>query len=111
MKAIFSEMARDNFRHSNFTAMLRNKFHLRFKPGALSETLDNYLKENRHLAEAALNADRLIVVYTLLTHKADFDLTYDNLFYLINRVEMMDFDLISMEPDDTRQMLDKFLNS
>ena len=111
MKGIFADLARQNFAHSNYTAMLRNKFHLRFTSPALSETLDNYLKENRHLAEAALNADRLIVVYTMLTHKADFDLTFDNLFYLINRIEMMDPDVMAMEPEDTRLMLDTFLNS
>lgn len=111
MKGIFADLARQNFSHSNYTAMLRNKFHLRFTSPALSETLNNYLKENRYLAEAALNADRLIVVYTMLTHKADFDITFDNLFYLINRIEMMDPDVMAMEPEDTKLMLDTFLNS
>ena len=111
MRAIFSEMARHNFMHSNYTAMLRNKFHLRFKSESLSENLTAHLNANRHLAEAALNADRLIVIYTLLIHKGDFDLTFDNLFYLINRIEMMDVDLLAMEPADTRAMLDAFLNS
>ena len=111
MKAIFADMARHNFRHSNYTAMLRNKFHLRFKPGALSEGLDSYLNDNRDIAEAILNADRLIVVYTLLTHKAAFDLTYDNMLFLINRIEMMDFDLMALESEETKLMLDAFLNS
>ena len=111
MKAIFADMARQNFIHSNYTAMLRNKFHLKFKSEALSEKLDSFLKENRHLAEAALNVDRLIVVYTLLTHKEDFDLTFDNLLFLINRIEMMDADLMAIEPEDTKQMLNTFLNS
>ena len=111
MKSIFADLARQNFSHSNYTAMLRNKFHLRFRSEALSESLENYLHDNRHLAEAALNVDRLIVVYTLLTHKADFALTYDNLLFLINRIEMMDADLMAMEPAPTRQMLNSFLNS
>ena len=111
MKSIFADLARQNFSHSNYTAMLRNKFHLRFRSEALSESLENYLHDNRHLAEAALNVDRLIVVYTLLTHKADFDLTYDNLLFLINRIEMMDADLMAMEPTPTKQMLNSFLNS
>ena len=111
MRAIFSEIARHNYMHSNFTAMLRNKFHLRFKSGSLSEGLNAHLLKNRHLAEGALNVDRLIVIYTLLTHKADFDLTYDNLFFLINRIEMMDMDMMAMEPEDTRQMITAFLNS
>ena len=111
MKAIFADLARHNFSHSNYTAMLRNKFHLKVKAESLSESLTSYLNSNRNIAESALNVDRLIVIYTLLTHKADFDLTYDNLFFLINRIEMMDFNLIEMEPEDTKQMLDAFLNS
>lgn len=111
MKAIFADMARHNFHHSDYTAMLRNKFHLRFKSESLSESLNNYLIGKKHLAEAALNVDRLIVICTLLTHKADFDLTYDNLFYLINRIEMMDPAIVAMEPEASRLMLEAFLNS
>ena len=111
MRAIFAEMARHNFMHSNFSAMLRNKFHLRFKQEALSEGLADYLHKNRHHAEAVLNVDRLIVIYTLLTHKGDFNLTYDNLFFLINRIEMMDLEIMAMEPEETKLMLNAFLNS
>lgn len=111
MKSIFADLARHNFRQSDYTAMLRNKFHLRFQPGTLSDTIVDYLNGNRNIAEAALNVDRLIVIYTLLTHKKDFELTYDNLFFLINRIEMMDIDLMSLEPAETKQMLDDFLNS
>ena len=111
MKALFADMARHNFRHANYTAMLRNKFHLKFRSESLSEYLIDYLKTERHLAEAALNADRLIVVYTILSHKADFNLTYDNLLFLINRIEMMDAGLMAMEPEDTKLMIDAFLNS
>ena len=111
MKSLFADMARHNFRHANYTAMLRNKFHLKFKSEALSESLNDYLNEHRQLAEDVLNADRLIVVYTLLTHKADFSLTYDNLLFLINRIEMMDLDLMAMEPEETKLMLNTFLNS
>ena len=111
MKSIFADMARHNFSHSNYTAMLRNKFHLSFKSSGLSDQLEKYLKDNRNISESVLNADRLIVVYTLLTHKADFNLTYDNLLFLINRIEMMDFDLMAMEPEETKQMLTTFLNS
>ena len=110
MRALFTEMARQNFRHSNYTAMLRNKFHLRFRSESLSTWLDDYLKQNKQLAEAVLNVDRLIVIYTLLSHKEDFDLTYDNLLFLINRIEMMDSELIAMEPENAKRMLDDFLN-
>ena len=111
MKSIFADLARQNFMHSNYTAMLRNKFHLRFRSEALSESMETYLKSNRQLAEAILNVDRLIVVYTMLTHKGVFNLTFDNLVFLINRIEMMDAELMAIEPANTKQMLDAFLNS
>ena len=111
MKSIFSEMARHNFLHHNYTAMLRNKFHLRFQSEKLSDNLDQYLQANPHIAEAALNTDRLILICTLLSHESDFLLTYDNLFYLINRIEMMDPELLAMEPEDTAKMINTFLES
>ena len=43
MKSIFSEMARHNFSHSDYTAMLRNKFRLKFKSEQLSERIDSFL--------------------------------------------------------------------
>ena len=91
--------------------MLRNKFRLKIRTESLSPELETYLKKNMHLAEAALNADRLIVLYTLLTHNSRFDLTYDNLLFLINRIEMMDFDLMGLEPAETTEMITTFLNS
>ena len=111
MKSIFSDMARQNFNHSNYTAMLRNKFHLRFASDSLSEELHDYLKSNRDLAEAALNSDRMIIVYTMLRRKGTFDLTFDNLLFLINRIEMMDPGLRSMEPEATARMINAFLKS
>ena len=69
-----------------FAEMLRNKFRLKFKSDKLSATLNDYLKANFHL-------------------------TYDNIFFLINRIEMMDPDLMAMEPEDTKLMLNTFLNS
>ena len=84
---------------------------MRFKQESLSENLIGYLNKNRHHAEAALNVDRLIVIYTLLIHKGDFDLTYDILFFLINRIEMMDMEIMALEPEETKLMINAFLNS
>lgn len=111
MKALFNEMSRHNFLHSDYTAMLRNKMRLKFRSEGLSPELCAYLKKNPRIAEALLNADRLIIIYTLLSHKGDFDLTYDNLLLLINRIEMMDPGLMALESGQKCGMLDVFLNS
>jgi ppGpp synthetase/RelA/SpoT-type nucleotidyltranferase len=111
MRAIFSEMARHNFQHSDFTAMMRNKFHLKFRDHSISPELGAFLKSRRQLAEDVLNADRLIVVLSLLSHKGRFSLTYDNLLFLINRIEMMDPEMKKREPEDIKAMLDAYLRS
>ena len=111
MRAIFSEMARHNFQHSDFTAMMRNKFHLKFRDHSISSELGAFLKSRRQLAEDVLNADRLIVVFSLLSHKGRFSLTYDNLLFLINRIEMMDPEMKKREPEDIKAMLDAYLRS
>jgi ppGpp synthetase/RelA/SpoT-type nucleotidyltranferase len=109
MKALFDQMARINFQNKNYRAMLRNKMHLRIKGEDLSENVNSYLLQHPHVAECILNTDRFIIILTLLNHKAPIDLTYDNLLFLINRIEMNDQDLRNIEPESTRKMLDDFL--
>ena len=111
MRAVFSEMARHNFLHSDFTSMIRNKFHLKFSDHSISPELDAFLKRIRHLAESILNADRLIVIFTLLSHTETFTMTYDNMIFLINRIEMMDAELRKLEPGHVNGMLNAFLRS
>ncbi len=111
MKALFNEISRHNLAHSNYSAMLRNKMRLRLLGDGLSPRMDEFLKKNKPTAECIFNADRLVVIYALLTHSEAFHLTYDNLVFLINRIEMMDSELMNIEPEETSLMLDRFLNS
>lgn len=111
MKAIFNDMARHNMLHSKYSAMIRNKMRLKILGEGLSPAVDEYLRRNPSIAESVLNSDRLIIIYTLLTHKGDFKITYDNILFLINRIEMMDPGLIEQESEDVSRMIDSFLNS
>lgn len=111
MKALFNDMARYNFLHSNFSAMIRNKMRLKIHSTGLSEDLDEFLRKNHDVAEGVFNSDRLIVIYTLLTHSGTFDMTYDSLVFLINRIEMMNPQLMALETENMREMIDRFLNS
>lgn len=111
MKALFNDMARCNLHRSNYTAMMRNKMRLKIKGKGLSSHLNKFLKMNRATAEGLFNSDRLIVIYTLLTHRGTFEITYDNLLFLINRIEMMDPQLMALETEEVTKMIDGFLNS
>ena len=108
MKSLFDQMARTNFQNKNYQAMLRNKMHLRIKGDGLSARIQEFLLQHPHVAESILNTDRFVVILTLLNHQKPIELTYDNLFYLINRIEMNNQGLRDLEPDDTRNLLDEF---
>ena len=108
MKSLFDQMARVNYQNKNYRAMLRNKMHLRIKGGDLSDSVNEFLLQNHHVAESILNTDRFVVVLTLLNHQKPIELTYDNLIFLMNRIEMNNQELIELEPGDTRKMLDDF---
>ena len=108
MKSLFDQMARVNYQNKNYRAMLRNKMHLRIKGEDLSASVHEFLLQNHHVAESILNTDRFVVVLTLLNHQKPIELTYDNLLFLMNRIEMNNQELIELEPGDTRKMLDDF---
>ena len=108
MKSLFDQMARVNYQNKNYRAMLRNKMHLRVKGEDLSASIHEFLLQNHHVAESILNTDRFVVILTLLNHQKPIELTYDNLLFLINRIEMNNQELKEMEPENTRKMLDEF---
>ena len=108
MKSLFDQMARTNFRNKNYRAMLRNKMHLRIKGEDLSADVYEFLLRNYHVAERILDADRFVIVLTLLNHQKPIELTYDNLLFFINRIEMNNEELREIEPENTRNMLDAF---
>ena len=108
MKSLFDQMARVNYQNKNYRAMLRNKMHLRIKGEDLSANVHEFLLQNHHVAESILNTDRFVVILTLLNHQKPIELTYDNLLFLINRIEMNSQELKEMEPENSRRMLDDF---
>lgn len=109
MKSLFDQMARTNFQNKNYRAMLRNKMHLRIKGEGLSANIQEYLLQHPHVAESILNADRFVIILTLLNHQKSIELTYDNLLFLINRIEMNNQELREIESENSRNMLDDFL--
>ena len=110
MKSLFDQMARTNFQNKNYRAMLRNKMHLRIKGEGLSANIQEYLLQHPHVAESILNADRFVIILTLLNHQKSIELTYDNLLFLINRIEMNNQELREIEPENSQKMLDDFLD-
>ena len=108
MKSLFDQMARVNYLNKNYRAMLRNKMHLRLKGEDFSENVNEFLLRHPHIAESILNTDRFVIILTLLNHQKSIELTYDNLLFLINRIEMNNQELRNIESENTRKILDDF---
>ena len=111
MKTLFHEMSRQNLREHNFTAMLRNKLRIRLKGKGLSPHLDKFLLDHPDVAEAVLNVDRVVFVFCLLKHKKHVELSYDNVLFLMNRLEIWNKELMALEGDELGKELTEMLHS
>lgn len=106
MKVLFDDMAYRNLRQGNFRAMLRNKIRLRIKGDDFSLAVNNLLHSHPEIAERAFDIDRMIILLTMLNHSLPLELTYDNLLFLMNRIELNNSLLKAMEPIETKNILD-----
>lgn len=106
MKILFDDMAYRNLRQGNYRAMLRNKIRLRIKNDDFSPEVNKLLQAHPEIAEKAYNVDRMIILLTMLNHSLTLELTYDNLLFLMNRIEMNDPLLKDLEPEESKIALD-----
>ena len=107
MKVLFEDMAYRNLRHGNYRAMLRNKFRLRIKGDDFSAEVNELLHKYPEIAEKVFDVDRMVLLLTILNHSLSLQLTYDNLLFLMNRIEIKNPLLQHLEPAETKLILDK----
>ena len=109
MGAIFHEMAQKNLVNGNYHAMLRNKLLLRFADDDLSEPLKNYLDAHDDITRQLYQTDRMVFLMALLNHDSPIPLLYDNVVFLINRIDIMDEGIRNLESDAFRKAFEKFI--
>lgn len=97
MESLFQEMAQRNFQQGNYRAMLRNKMRLRFANNDFSERVTDFLSKNRDVAEQLLNTDRIVLILSMLNREDDIPLTFDNVLFLANKIDIMNKDLMELE--------------
>lgn len=111
MKSLFHEMAFQNMQYGNYRAMLRNKMRIRLKDDRFSPEVEAFLSENPEVARSFIDTNRVVFVLSLLNHKGDINLTFDNVLFLVNRMEICNEGLMALENEQTRRELDAFLAS
>ena len=55
--------------------------------------------------------DRMVIILSMIIHKAELPLTYDNILFLANRIDMEDEGLEKLESAETKAVIDTFIES
>ena len=111
LRSLFHQMARTNMAQGNYRAMLRNKMRIRLKSTDFSPVVNDYLKSHPSTVEAFVNSDRLVVLFSLMMHEESIPLTYDNILFLVNRIDICDDGLAALESAEIKATIDRLLNS
>ena len=55
--------------------------------------------------------DRMVIILSMIIHKAVLPLSYDNILFLANRIDMEDEGLKKLESAETQKLIDTFIES
>lgn len=111
MTSLFHSMAHENLIRGNYASLLRNKMRIRLKSEDFSQPVAEYLSQHPDVMRRFINSDRMVIILTLIIHDRQLPLTYDNVIFLVNRLELGDSDLQALEDHQTRENLDLLLET
>lgn len=111
MKSLFQEMAEENFQRGNYVSMVRNKMRIRLKSEDFSPTIAQYVRSHENTMRSFLSCERMVVILALIIHNQSIPLTYDNILFIVNRIEINDAELQSLEDSTTAAVIDSWLES
>ena len=111
LRSLFHQMAHTNMANGNYRAMLRNKMRIRLKSTDFSPAIYDYLKSHPSTVEAFINSDRLVVLFSLMMHEEAIPLTYDNILFLVNRIDICDEGLSDLESPEVAASINRLLES
>lgn len=108
MEMLFEKKARIHYLEKNWEAMLRNHLRIRITAGKLSENIKKLFDDDKNVAKPFLRCHRDQIIDILYHNPMKYTLSYDNLVFLINRIqEHPNDDIRSFEPQRIKEVLDK----
>lgn len=102
---LFDEIAYQHYKNKNWTGMLRNKFRLRFDMNPLSTDIVSLFNKNKNLAKSFYKLNRREVIYKVIKHDLDIDISFDNIIYLCNYLYVNNHDILNFTP---KPLVNKF---
>ena len=111
MTSLFQSMAHENLIRGNYSSLLRNKMRIRLKSENFSQPVADYLSLHPDVMRRFIDSDRMVILLTLIIHDRQLPLTYDNVLFLVNRLDLGDSGLQALEDPQTQENLDLLLES
>ncbi|MDD6786817.1 MAG: GTP pyrophosphokinase [Bacteroidales bacterium] len=111
MTSLFQSMAHENLIRGNYSSLLRNKMRIRLKSENFSQPVADYLSLHPDVMRRFVDSDRMVILLTLIIHDRQLPLTYDNVLFLVNRLDLGDSGLQAIEDPQTQENLDLLLES
>ncbi|TDS66215.1 hypothetical protein [Myroides indicus] len=105
MKSLFNELAYQHFKEKNWEAMLRNKYRLKFQSTNIKSELKQILNEDLDIAKQLLKSNRLRVIKKLSKVDIPFPISFNNIIYFTNHIELKNDKIGSLTPELIRQIL------
>lgn len=95
--SLFDTLAYSHYKSGNVEAMIRNKFRIRFKGGAIDPNLLTIISNNQVL-KAIYRVDRIELLNKIFEKQIKVPLTMNNLIYLINLFFIKNIEIDELTP-------------
>lgn len=111
LKSLFEDLSYKHYKKKNWEAMLRPKFRLNFMKGHLDNSISDILNKNNELAKSVFRIDRQRIIEKVALSKLDIPLSFNNIIYLLNYLEIKDskiemFTPINIKTDFETHLID-----
>lgn len=110
MLKIFDELSYKKYKLRQWNSFFRNLVRIRFEDEGFSEEIVGYLNSNPNIARELLKKDRTTIMKGLINLRSKLPLKMDNVFFIINRVIILNEDIKSMESSTLKNILDESFN-
>ena len=111
MTSLFHSIAHEDLIRGKYASLLRNKMRIRLKSEDFSQPVADYLSLHPDVMRRFVDSDRMVILLTLIIHDRQLPLTYDNVLFLVNRLDLGDSGLQALEDPQTQENLDLLLES
>lgn len=96
---VFEKLAYRHYKARSWSAMLRNKFRLRFLAVQLSDDIIGVLNDNAELSKEIFRVDRVDLIKRMMIDRIKVPLTLNNLIFLINGYYLRNEKLTLLTPE------------